>query len=314
MAKTFTPTDEVIQIIGRRHELEPVRNLHHLQGGFSSPVVAVDERFVVKLNKGNKPLHLEKLTRESFLYSLLTDLGFPVPRLIAFDTSKEAVPYFYMVIDYVRGGDLVANYPHYDEETKRRVAHNIGFCLRQIHSLPLSTLQGNIGYFTRDEDWKDSFLSNFQTAFDEFQSLNLVQDPQHLIQIQENVIQFQDRIHFQERDFVLLHHDFNGKHVITNDGNVSALIDFEWACLGDPIWDFQKLLSGFSAGTDFPIADFFRGYGIAELNEDEKLRLRMYTLNQGIWQVVNTFKGEHGYPQEVMDEGYVLIDKALKYL
>ena len=110
----------------------------------------------------------------------------------------------------------------------------------------------------------------------------------------------------------LIHHDFNAKHIIVSDNNIIGIIDFEWATVGDPLWDFQKLPIGFGVGKEFNIHDFLVGYGKISFTKEELIRLKMYCVDQGLWLIVSTLYEDHGYPKEMAEQGYSLIENALK--
>ena len=167
MAKTFIPTDAIIQQIVKAHYLNKVKLINHLEGGYSSPVVNVNNEYVIKLNKGNKPLHLEKLTREAYLYNLLKDNKIPTPKVIALDTTKQIVPYYYLIIEYLKGNTLQNQYPLLSN--KNNLTEQLGQIVKKIHSIKFDHSDSIINNKT---NWKACILESFNSHYENFNHNN----------------------------------------------------------------------------------------------------------------------------------------------
>ncbi len=311
MAKTFTPDEKTIVRIVAHHNLDKVNSIEHLEGGFSSPVISVNSKYIIKLNKGSKPLHYEKLSREASLYLLLRRHNAPVPDLIAFDTSKEVVPYYYIIISYLHGMTLKSGFTQLLESEKSQVIYNVGNLLAQIHKTPISSHCKEYNLLNSKDKWKEYILQRFDQHYSQFTSMNLSLSSKQREQVLEIRKLFSSKIEEKDIPKVLIHHDFNANHVITDKSVVMGVIDFEWSCLGDPLWDLQKLPTGFGLGEEINFSDFLKGYGKTTLSDNELIRLKTYCLDQGLWQIASTTSGEYDYPAEFIEQGYTLISQAL---
>jgi aminoglycoside phosphotransferase (APT) family kinase protein len=311
MAKTFIPSTEIIEKIVATHNLGEIKHIRHLEGGFSSPVVNVNDQYIIKLNKGNKPLHLEKLTREAYLYKLLSK-SIPVPEVVVFDTTKKYVPYYYLIVTFLPGDSLKSAYNNLTESQQNDISYQIGEYLQLVQNTQIENTNAQFKFFDNKSDWKTTILQTVTEHYFNFISKNIFLPKEQRKHIEETLKQFTD---VQEENIPkkLIHHDFNANHIIIKESQISGFIDFEWACLGDPLWDLQKLPIGFGVGREFKTQKFLEGCNKRKLTEEEIIRLKVYCFDQGLWQIYSTMHEDHGYPKEMIKQGYDLIENTISF-
>jgi aminoglycoside phosphotransferase (APT) family kinase protein len=309
VAKTFVPSRAIIEKIISAHNLGAINHIKHLEGGFSSPVVNVNDQYIIKLNKGSKPLHLEKLTREVYLYKLLSK-NVPVPEVVVFDATKNHVPFYYLVTTFLQGDSLKSTYSNLTISQQNEICHKIGEYLQIIHKTEITNGQS----FSLDNksNWKDKVLKAVTEHYYNFKSKNIFLLEEQREDIEQTLSQFKD-LKDEKIPKKLIHHDFNANHIIIKESQINGFIDFEWACLGDPFWDLQKLPIGFGVGPEFKAQKFLVGYNKTKFIDEEIIRLKTYCFDQGLWQIYSTMYEDHGYPKEMIQQGYDLIDRTISF-
>ena len=129
--------------------------------------------------------------------------------------------------------------------------------------------------------------------------------------IKEAFQQYQNLISDLENELRLVHSDFSAGNIQINDGGIVGIFDFEWSHIGDPLWDLQKLPINYQLGNGFSRENFLKGYGMENPTEEERIRVKMYTIHQGLWEIWATKTQLFPFGEKEIKEGQQLVNSAV---
>lgn len=246
----------------------------------------LDKARVVRLNIHPSP-NLQASHLEQWVNNEALARGFPTPRIVHVDTSRVHAPYPFQVVEYVDGLSLRSA----PEETVRKVLGQLGAALAKLHGgAAPSDRYGRVGIGLLP-DW-DLFVTWHVEAHIKYcldHGLITVEQAKTV-----NTI-FTDCI-FLDSPSSLLHGDLSYDNIlldsVTND--LKAVIDWEDAVLGDPIFDLAGL------ATFHPVerhASFIDSYYAGRAKPDDfEYRFWMYYLRIALAKAVHRHR--FGYPDE----------------
>ncbi|UCC96427.1 MAG: aminoglycoside phosphotransferase family protein [Phycisphaerales bacterium] len=194
-------------------------------------------------------VNIHRLAREH------TDV--PVPEIIYHDFSRELIDRDYLIMAHLRGRSGAFD----DRELGRYV--------RQIHAIE----SAEYGYPERaapmGQTWPAVFQSYVELIFDDCLSCGVIDDSEH----RHFLLIFE-----RHSDAVvdvppsLLHLDLWTQNILTVDGRITAILDFDRGLYGDPELEFAVLDTyGYST------PDFFEGYGKPRpTDSNAQIRQRLY--------------------------------------
>ena len=290
-----------------KHHLGDLVSVKEIAAGLINPAYLINENLVLRIDveKYDNP---NKFRRESALYGFLPNFDIPTPKLVAFDDSKALINEVYLLIEYISGENLLDSFHGYSLEQKKSLSFQLGELVHKIHSVPVQDIP-NRELFGEMESWLNNSVSDFGKQW------AVVKQSEYLNEGEINDIEsvFQD---FSELDLKdvgkLTHGDFSPSNIQVKDGKIVGIFDFEYAFVADPFWDLQKLPISFQLGSDFYQKEFLRGYSRSTSTDKERLRLKMYSLQQGVWEIWATITNHMEFSDKEIQEGLELIRNAFK--
>ena len=181
----------------------------------------------------------------------------PVAEIIHHDFSRQIIDRDYLIMEYIEGE------PGWFDEQK------LGRYVKQLHSI-----KGDcFGYPERaaptGENWPDIFHTYVRLIFDDCLSCGVIDKSEY-----ESFLS----IYEQHRDVIsnvepcLLHLDLWHQNILTVDGKITAILDFDRGLFGDPELEFAVLDTyGYSS------PGFFEGYGSERpADTNAQIRQRLY--------------------------------------
>jgi fructosamine-3-kinase len=194
-------------------------------------------------------VNIHRLVRE------YTDV--PVPRIIYHDFSRRVINRDYLIMEFLEGNSGL-----FDEK-------ELGRYVRQIHAIE----SDECGYPERaaptGESWPDIFHSYVELIHNDCLSCGVMDNSEyrHFMLIYE-----------KHRDAVahvspsLLHLDLWTQNILTVNGRITAILDFDRGLYGDPELEFAVLDTyGYST------PEFFEGYGEPRpVDSKAQIRQRLY--------------------------------------
>ena len=118
--------------------------------------------------------------------------------------------------------------------------------LKKIHGVK-SDKAGFLTEIDKELSWKEVMLSKFTGANPDLDWKEIVTreslDSKLLLDSVENIIKKIERTDFIDKDYSLLHTDFNQRNLFVNPDSdeITAIIDWVEAMFGDPIYDFARV-------------------------------------------------------------------------
>jgi len=118
--------------------------------------------------------------------------------------------------------------------------------LKKIHEVK-SDKAGFLTEIDKESSWKEVMLSKFTDASPDLDWKEIVTreglDSKLLLDSVENIIKKIERTDFIDKDYSLLHTDFNQRNLFVNPDSdeIAAIIDWGETMFGDPIYDFARV-------------------------------------------------------------------------
>jgi fructosamine-3-kinase len=182
-------------------------------------------------------VNVQRLVKEN------TDV--PIPNIVCHDFSRKLIDRDYLIMEYLEG----RSGPFDDRELGRYV--------RQIHAIE----SAEYGYPERavptGKAWPATFQSYVRLILDDCLSCGVIDDGEYAI---------------VDVSPSLLHLDLWTQNILTVDGRITAILDFDRGLYGDPELEFAVLDTyGYST------PDFFEGYGkLRPADVNAQIRRRLY--------------------------------------
>lgn len=181
-----------------------------LEGGITAQTEFIEAKnfenntfkFVLRIFKDkNFSKYQKKVIKEFKLLSMLSQFSVPIQKPIITDISNDLLPYPYIVLEYVEG-EVLSNF-NYNNNMIRIIAEHLVI----IHKIDLNQA---------DYSFLEVKFNSIKSITDK-NSYGIIQD--------------------QGNKLVLLHGDFWPGNIIWKEGKINCIIDWEEACLGDPLFD-----------------------------------------------------------------------------
>lgn len=223
------PFNELLQ------RIEPNIQLHRaweLTGGVSAQVTALEvllpdgqARKMVVRQPGEADLaqnpHIA--ADEYKLLRLLTAAGLPAPTPYLFDESREIMPTPYVVIEYVEGETILSATAPEALDLSRQMAA----VLARIHQAEVAG--GEVSFLPRQTDRLAELIGRKPAN---------AEDSDEASRIREALQPVWQRL--PRNPDALLHGDYWPGNILWNNGELSAVIDWEDAAIGDPLADLAN--------------------------------------------------------------------------
>ncbi|MBC8075563.1 MAG: phosphotransferase [Chloroflexales bacterium] len=262
------------------HGLGPLRAWRMLDSGEGTESYLLNEALVLQLG-GSEPAG-ERLRKEAAIYTLLRDTALPVPRVLALDASRAALPSEMLLLERVQGRPALDLWPTLSNDAQQRLSHDLGRLLAQLHGVACAGYGGYYGAVDRlggSEHWRSYLLDKVAgIMLDLWQHEGL---PAPLLYGAEGYLM---RVPIPERPpAALVHGDFGLHNVLLARAGgawrVSGITGFRWALAADPEYEFATGLL-VEADEVNPLPEpFLRGYrSLRSLDEGWRLRTAAYRL------------------------------------
>lgn len=313
MKQQFPISDNTIKEILNKYNLGTLKSVVSIKAGLINPVFLINDRYVLRIDKSNHlknvPGHDTRFEREAFLYDLLPKRDIPTPQCLGFDSSQKIIPEKYIIISYIKGTSLSDRFKDLDKKNQTKLSFQMGDVLRKIHGITAEDLDSDDQLFGPKVNWKKLYEKEFNLYLEKAMDGKYF-SPEIEAEIKKIYLRFQNKVSDLDSNLRLTHSDFSAGNIQVNDGEIVGIFDFEWSHIGDPLWDLQKLLINFQLGDGFSKADFLKGYQLENITEEERTRIKMYTLHQGLWEIWATKTQLFPFGEKEITEGNQLIQSV----
>jgi hypothetical protein len=246
-------------------------------------------RAILRANAANEFLHDLSLYLDTWTGEALSQARLPAVAVRHVDLSRTVVPFDYQILDEGPGRPL--DRFNDDEPRMRRLLHELGRFVAEVHSISLS------GYGLLDARplaARTGPPRGMSNAWEEYIRLNLTRHVAACVTAGDlTAVAAQAVLAAFERHAcclqvpggVLLHGDLGSHNVLTDGDRLLGLIDWEDAVAGDPVYDIA-----FWATFHPPArhAAFLNGYqDVRPLPDDFPIRFWLYFLRIAVAKAVH---------------------------
>ena len=184
-------------------------NIEKINVGFTNTIYSINDSFIIKIctNYNNE----ENFKKEIDFYKANTNNNL-IPKLFYSSTDKKDIPYFYEIIEKLKGISLYNVWHTFSEEQKEETIKQLCAAMQKFHS--------NIG---QKYDWIDYWKKQFVTLYLKAKELHIFNEDE--LQLIDYAYAKFDR-YLKSDDFVLVHNDLHFDNIFYNDEKIT-LIDFE---------------------------------------------------------------------------------------
>ncbi len=313
MKQQYSIGNDIIEKILNKYHLRNLKSIVPIKAGLINPAFLINISYVLRIDKSEHLRgvkgHDTRFEREAFLYNLLPKREIPTPTCLGFDNSGEIIPEKYIIVSYIPGVSLSIGFKSLDAETQHELSFQLGEILRRIHGITPEDLNES-ELFGPKTGWKKLYEKEF-TTYLEVVLRGAYFSPEIEEEIRRIYRKFQNQVSDLENDLRLVHSDFSASNIQLKDGKIVGIFDFEWSHVGDPLWDLQKLPINFQLGDGFEARNFLKGYGMENPTEEELIRIKMYALHQGLWEIWATKTQLFPFGEKEIKEGQELVNSAI---
>ncbi len=227
-----------IQQIWHQYDLGQVENIAKPKRGWANKVLLVNDSHVIRFDVVDSE-GTSRWESERIAYDLLRADGIPVPTIVTLDTSKAIIPYYYLIVNRLPGTPIIDSWPDLDEQQRQRVAHRAGEILAIIHGHTFPRFGSLWDLATGGHaTWAGHVLR----YYGDYLRLAIKYDALRIdarIRLQKIVDKFDPLLRDVTRA-AFVHWDYHFENILQQNGEITGVLDFEWAIAGDPAWDFKQ--------------------------------------------------------------------------
>ena len=177
--------------------------------GFTNTIYEINDSFIVKIcsNVNNE----ENFKKEIDFYNKNNDNTL-IPKLYYSNIDKKIIPYYYEIIEKIKGVSLYNVWHKYNESEREHIIKQLCAFMKQMHSI-----KGN------NYNWSEYFKNSFITIYDRIKELNIFNNNEESM-LKEAYTNFDK--YLDSSEFVLIHNDLHFDNIFVDNGTIK-IIDFE---------------------------------------------------------------------------------------
>lgn len=216
-----------------------------------------DKEYIFR-GASKKHFSANKFDKECFLHTLITSkVNVKVPKVILYDKSAKAIAFPYLVLEKMEGvmpRDIIKTIP---KKERMNIYFELGKSLASIHKIKLSSFGRFYGdkiskyeekYSKPYSNWKDFYHASYIIAKDKFFKCKRIRfgdiSKKEIIELLPHLDKKLREIPKGKRYACIVHDDFYLANMLIGKNkhwHVSAVLDFEMAKAGDPVYEVVLL-------------------------------------------------------------------------
>ncbi|MDX1435824.1 MAG: aminoglycoside phosphotransferase family protein [Anaerolineales bacterium] len=224
-----------IHAIWRAHSLGRIHSIEPIPAGSRNLAYYINSDLVLRVNTLDP--QFKKFSNEKSALDQLDLFGLPVPQVIFLDESRRLVPHDLIVLTRLPGASIAESKGSLRPEELNSLAAESGRALAALHQLSFDRF-GDFAGLQRNpfSTWREFFLDYAGRYLADARGASLLSPAQseQLDEILEEAAPLLDEV----RQAVFIHSDYHYENILQQNGELSGLLDFEWAYAGDPASDF----------------------------------------------------------------------------
>ena len=177
--------------------------------GFTNTLYKVNDLFIVKVctDLSNE----DEFKREIDFYKSNKKNSL-IPKLYYANIEKKDVPYFYEILEKIKGISLYNVWHTYSEEQREDIIRQLCDAMKQMHNIK-----------GEKYDWSNYMKKEFNPLYEEAQRLNIFTEEEQKL-LEQAYSRFDT--YLESDEFVLVHNDLHFDNIFVYDGKIK-IIDFE---------------------------------------------------------------------------------------
>ncbi|MFB6245216.1 MAG: phosphotransferase family protein [Candidatus Nanohaloarchaea archaeon] len=177
--------------------------------------------------------------KEVNMHQLLEDRdNVKTPEILYSDASGEKSEFSFFITEYVEGESLQDSFPEMEAEKQVGVVEQAGQIIGEVHSKICFDYAGEL--IPENENIKVDGESGWvEYIIEELSNATGKAEHTRFSDLTEKAEEIVNKLsELDEPKKTLVFYDFRPDNVIAKEGRIEALIDFERAWAGDPLWDY----------------------------------------------------------------------------
>jgi fructosamine-3-kinase len=280
-----TLTFELANQIVTAHCQTALQNLTVIEGGyFASVYTAVLEnglKIIIKTtpeDQFNMTYEKHLIHAEYAVLKILTREELPVPKVLAFDTSRQFLERPFLLLEFIEGTTYNTIKESLGASEQSRIETKIGSMLRQINTIKGTGFGGIAPEAMRFNTWREAFLALLHSVLADGQQKNIPL-PCNPNLLEQQILEVADVLEVVQEPQLVLFDLWDG-NIMIKDNQLNGIFDLERALWADPLLEYQWK-------TFNPNPDFLSAYGTNLLLEPTApLRRCLYNLYLNLIMVI----------------------------
>lgn len=217
----------------------------------------------------------------------------PVPQVVERGTLqggvRDSLPF--LLMSRLPGEPVNSWWPDLERDRQLHLVKTAGAWLRRMHQqLPMDFIglldengQSRGGYFSGWGDYLAADVQRWRVLLEQDEKLARA-DASLIEQMTAHVISYQARLN-ELRTTVFLHRDYGLRNLLmTAEGELSGVIDFEHGLAGDGLFDLVRMVAETLYGEEELLEAYATAYLCRPLAQEERVRLRVYLAHHAVSQ------------------------------
>ena len=202
-----------------------INSVEKINVGFTNTIYIVNDKYVVKIcsNLDNE----KSFKKEIDFYNANKDNNL-IPKLYYYNTNKEAVPYYYEIIEKIEGTSLYNVWYKLKEDEREDIIRQLCDAMKMFHS--------NKGDYY---DWAEKTKELFTERYNKTKEINYFSKEEQEL-LEKAYSKFDE--YLKSDEIVLVHNDLHFDNIFYNNGKIK-LIDFERSVYAPRDFEFNILYS-----------------------------------------------------------------------
>ncbi len=288
--RNFNLSLEDARKICSKFGLSKPKKVIRLEEGMVNDVFSIDNKYVIKINTGHP--NIPKLKKEKEIYGKV--LGkIPAPKTQGYDSSKEILPYSYLIMQHVSGSSLGSMYDKLSEEQKNVWLIKMGELLASVHSITFNHFGEDFSKndFQGEKTYTEFLKGYVRSICQRIKESKELED-KDLKRIQEFFLN--NALFNIDPTASLIHGNFVPDNILVDNEEIKAIVDWEWCRSGHNEEEIATFLYRNLKLDKNSVKNFRQGYEkIIQLSPDFEERLYAYNLLYYLRVLPEVHKWDH---------------------
>jgi len=273
---------QIQEIINKFFPNEKLTRLTEIKQAFVNPIfefkLSNNSAYILKINNHEWP---QKQIRELKAIALAKKYTtIPLQNVVVNYLKDNKIPHSFLIFEKIPGKDLktTINENLITKKEFMTILRKIGFHLGELHSITFDFYGDFCIIEEQNTPESNSYLwgKQFTTWIDCFKAfcleiLNWVDRtsfPNYRKPLEWKIHELSEGIEEYNEEGCFVHSDIQPSNILVQNGQLTGIIDFEWAYSGSPSFDFHLTKAGFSF-SDFPSLEESKMINQLDISQEE---------------------------------------------